>query len=235
MAKYESKFYASRHSNTQYSAETIIDLVNSWVAPKSIIDVGCGVGTWLEAFKKKGAEKVLGIEGKWVNEENVLLEKNEFVRTNLEEVFDANESFDLTISLEVAEHITPESADNFVKTLTSHAPVVLFSAAIPLQGGKHHVNEQWPDYWREKFKNQGFVILDCIRPEIWEDDQVEMWYAQNTFLYVKESKLNDYPELVSRYDKNPKMLSAVLPRFYEFKLNRWPIMKAVKNKIKRSF
>lgn len=235
MAKYKSEFYQSRHNNTLHSAKRIIDLVTEWVQPESVIDIGCGVGTWLNVFKEKGVKKVLGVEGQWVDESTVVVAQEEFVKTDLEQPFNADQQFDLAISMEVAEHISETSASQFVKTLTQHAPVILFSAAIPLQGGKHHVNEQWPDYWRAKFAEEGYVIVDCVRPEIWEDKKVEMWYAQNSFLYVKKEKLKDYPKLELKYTENPKMLSAVLPGFYEFKLHRWPIMKAVRNKIKRSF
>lgn len=235
MAKYKSKFYESRHNNTFYSAERIIDLVTDWVEPESVIDIGCGVGTWLNVFKEKGVDTVLGVEGQWVDEDTIVIEEDEFVKTDLEQPFQADQQFDLAVSMEVAEHISETSAGQFVKILTSHAPVVLFSAAIPLQGGKHHVNEQWPDYWRAKFAEEGYVIIDCVRPEIWEDERIEMWYAQNSFIYVDKEKLSDYPSLEARYTENPAMLSAVLPRFYEFKLFRWPIMKAIRNKVKRSF
>ena len=234
MAKYKSKFYQSRHSNSFYSAERIISLVTDWVQPQSVIDVGCGVGTWLDVFKEKGVSDVLGVEGQWVDEQNLVIDQSEFVKTDLEKPFDAGRQFDLAISMEVAEHISESSAATFIQTLTRHAPVVLFSAAIPLQGGKHHVNEQWPDYWRALFKEEGYDIIDCVRPEIWEDDKVEMWYAQNSFIYVRKDKLKDYEQLAALYTEHPTMLSAVLPRFYEFKLFRWPIMKAVRNKIKRS-
>lgn len=235
MAKYEGKFYQSRHANTFYSANRIIDLVNDWITPDSIIDIGCGVGTWLKVFQEKGAKKIFGVEGKWVDESNLVIKKEEFTKADLEQPFDAESKFDLAISLEVEEHINEEFAEQFVKNLTSHAPVILFSAAIPLQGGKHHVNEQWPTYWKEIFEKEGYVVIDCVRPEVWDDEEVEMWYAQNTFIYVDKNKMDDYPKLKNKYIEEPAMLNAVLPRFYEFKLFRWPIMKAIRNKLKRTF
>jgi len=39
--------------------------------------------------------------------------------------------------------------------LVKAAPVVLFSAAIPLQGGTEHVNEQWQSYWAKLFAEHG--------------------------------------------------------------------------------
>ncbi|MEX2335954.1 MAG: methyltransferase domain-containing protein [Fulvivirga sp.] len=232
---YQSKFYSSRHGNTIYSAETIVKIVNNLVHPQSVVDVGCGVGTWLKVFEKSGATDILGIEGHWVNEEEIVIAKEQFKKANLEQKVSVPRKFDLAISLEVAEHINEPYADQFVENLVNLAPVILFSAAIPLQGGKHHVNEQWPDYWQEKFLKHNYVILDCIRPQIWHDSKIEMWYAQNTFIYISKEKLDQYQELKKSYVETPSMLSVVHPRFYEFKLNALPIMKAVRNKIKRTF
>jgi 2-polyprenyl-3-methyl-5-hydroxy-6-metoxy-1,4-benzoquinol methylase len=60
---------------------------------------------------------------------------------------DLEKEFDLVVSLEVAEHLPASAADQFVNTLVKHGKKILFSAAIPGQGGQDHLNEQWPDYW----------------------------------------------------------------------------------------
>ena len=232
---YQAKFYNSRHSNTLYSARTILKIVNKFVSPRSVVDVGCGVGTWLSVFGEFGVTDILGVEGHWVDEKSVVIPSDQFKKTDLENPLQVDRKFDLAITMEVAEHIHESSADQFVENLVNLAPVVLFSAAIPLQGGKHHVNERWPVYWKEKFAKHNYVILDCIRPEVWEDEGIELWYAQNSFIYVDKNKLADYPELQKRYVEHPTMLSVVHPRFYEFKLKSLPIMKAVRNKINRSF
>jgi len=67
----------------------------------------------------------------------------------------------------------------------------LFSAAVPGQGGTEHVNEQWPEYWHDKFANYGFLKLDIIRKEIWLNPSVKYWYRQNTFVYTKKDLLAD--------------------------------------------
>jgi hypothetical protein len=110
--------------------------------------------------------------------------------------------------------------------------VILFSAAIPLQGGAHHVNEQWPEYWRKKFVDRNYTVVDCIRPKVWNDDRIAVWYAQNTFLYVRNDALGRYPALIPFRDGDA-IFSAVHPRFYEFKLSTWPVMKALRNRLKR--
>ena len=48
--------------------------------------------------------------------------------------------FALAQSFEVAKHLDQQYALKFVKLLTSCADIVLFSAAIPYQGGVCHIN-----------------------------------------------------------------------------------------------
>ena len=66
-----------------------------------------------------------------------------------------NRKFDLVLSLEVAEHLPSECAEAFVESLVNLGPVILFSAAIPYQGGENHVNEQWPEYWVGVLSGEG--------------------------------------------------------------------------------
>ncbi|MGB3586772.1 MAG: methyltransferase domain-containing protein [Tunicatimonas sp.] len=235
MAKtYKTNFYRSRHNKTLYSAETIIKIISDIVNPKSVVDMGCGVGTWLEVFTHLGVEDVLGLEGHWVEDEKIVIPLAKFKKVNLEDELTLDRRFDLAISLEVAEHINEQYAERFVENLTKLAPVVMFSAAIPLQEGKYHVNEQWPDYWKAIFEEKGYLLVDLIRPQVWNDERIEMWYAQNTFVYVDRNRIADYPQLEALYVENPPLLSAVLPRFYEFKLKKFPIGRAIKNRIKRA-
>ena len=59
---------------------------------------------------------------------------------------------------------TRELGATFVASLARHGDAVLFSAAIPFQGGAGHVNEHWPSYWAADFAVHGFVAVDTIRP-----------------------------------------------------------------------
>jgi hypothetical protein len=101
------------------------------------------------------------------------------------ETFQAPESerFDLAMSLEVAEHLHEKAADNLVRQLTRLSDRILFSAAIPGQGGLHHLNERPPAHWAEKFQDCGFTQLDILRPHFWDDERIAWWYRQNFFLY----------------------------------------------------
>lgn len=85
--------------------------------------------------------------------------------------------------------------------LTSFSDVILFSAAIPNQGGTHHVNEQWPSYWAEKFLARGFVPADCIRFKLWNDKNISFWYRQNLIIFVRKNALHKYPMLEREVSK----------------------------------
>src|SRR6185295_11823721 len=104
--------------------------------------------------------------------------------------FGLDRMFDCAVSLEVAEHVSPGHADQFVACLVKLAPIVLFSAAIPLQGGFQHVNEQWPDYWAERFQRYNYLPVDAIRPRIWHTREVLPYIKQNTMFFVREDQLD---------------------------------------------
>ena len=162
----------------------IVPEIMKLLNPKSVVDFGCGLGTFLCAFKKNGVVDVLGLDGAWVNK--ALLYKyinpDEFVETNLEKEIKFNKKYDLVVSLEVAEHLSADSADIFVKNLVNSGNTILFSAAVPNQGGQNHINEQWLTYWEEKFLKYGFIIYDVIRPILWNYSEIFPWYKQNMVL-----------------------------------------------------
>ena len=72
--------------------------------------------------------------------------------------------FDLVLSLEVAEHIPAGRAATFIDSLVRHGDAILFSAAIPRQGGEQHINCQWPSWWAELFTQRGYQTFDLVRP-----------------------------------------------------------------------
>jgi SAM-dependent methyltransferase len=195
----------------------IVPIVNSMIKPTSVVDVGCGLGTFLKAFKELGVKNVLGLDGKWVNR-NLLfkyIEPDEFKEVDLESPIQVNRRFDLVISVEVAEHLSEKRADGFVNDLVKLGDNVLFSAAIPGQGGDHHINEQWISYWREKFERHGYQLRDLFRDKLWDNQDVFWWYRQNMFLFVSEKSFLYQPS-----QKQPeKVLHVVHPDLFHTWIN----------------
>jgi SAM-dependent methyltransferase len=184
MAEYSKKFYQACREGSLRSAKKVVPLLIDFLHPQSVVDVGCGVGTWLSVFKETGVQDVLGIDRGDVDRTALEIPESQFLAHDLTGILRLERRFDLVICLEVAEHLPTATAETLVEGLTNLGPCVLFSAGIPFQGGTHHVNEQWPEYWARLFSDKGFVALDVLRKVIWEDEQVEWWYSQNMLLYV---------------------------------------------------
>jgi SAM-dependent methyltransferase len=221
MQTYTKVYYKSVLIGSEPSAREIIPIVLELIQPESIVDVGCGNGDWLSVFREFGIENILGMDGEWVDVRGLRIPVDSFRSVDLKAPFNVEEQFDLVISLEVAEHIPDESADTFIESLCRLGPVILFSAAIPHQGGTNHVNEQWQDYWARSFMTKGYVAIDCIRKRIWNNENVEWWYAQNIILYVKENYMESQPALKNEYRINKNnQLSIVHPKLYLDKVKR---------------
>lgn len=212
---YDREFFERHDAGARRSARVLVPLVLGLVPARSVIDVGCGQGTWLSVFRESGIDDVFGIDGAYVDRTALRIAPDHFESRDLAQPFALPRTFDLAVSLEVAEHLPAAAAEGFIASLARLAPVVLFSAAAPHQGGQHHVNEQWPDYWAARFAAHGFVPVDCLRRAVWQNADVEWWYAQNAFLYVRRDRL-DADAVLRRQAEiaGPGALPLVHPRRY---------------------
>lgn len=195
------------------SAERILDILLRHYRPRSALDVGCGLGTWLRVLVAKGVQDVMGIDGQWLDPSRLQVPQELTQVHDLERPFDLERRFDLVISLEVAEHLSEAAAADFVASLVRHAPAVLFSAAIPHQGGHHHVNERFLSYWIGHFARFGYRPVDFIRGEIWDSPEVLWWLRQNTIFFACADVLAASPKLNALADSHAP-LSVVHPELY---------------------
>jgi len=187
MHVYDADFYRYQGAGSLRSARLVIAALRRRlpVAARTVLDVGCGVGTWLVAWKELGCE-VCGVDGAYVAPGSLQIATGEFHAHDLMLELALGRRFDLVQCLEVAEHLPPAAAPVLVASLCRHADLVMFSAAPPGQGGEHHVNERPYGYWRELFAAEGFAMHDPLRGEILADRRILPWYRYNTFLYVSE-------------------------------------------------
>lgn len=197
-----------RHSinihNTR-AAEIVVPHLLRMFPVKSVLDVGCGLGTWLAVFRGKGVLDLFGLDGSNVDRSMLQISEMQFKEWDLRKPFDLGRKFDLVLCLEVAEHLPESCSDEFVASLCKHSDRIVFSAAIPGQGGQHHVNEQWVGHWKLRFGQMGYHLVDAIRPLVWNDDKVDIWYRQNMFLYVKEGETTQFVNTVQMAEIHPEL------------------------------
>ena len=166
---------------------------------KKIVDFGCGTGTWLAAAKTIADVEVLGIDGDYVNKNDLMIDESEFLTADLIKEVELDKKFDLAISVEVAEHLPSSSSDALVRSLCNASDIVLFSAAHVGQGGDGHINCQPFEFWQEKFLSNNFYYIN-IKEQFKNDWEIEGWYRENISLFISYDRLNDF-EVSSNFYK----------------------------------
>jgi glycosyltransferase involved in cell wall biosynthesis len=172
---------------TRYTATVVRAILEKWFEFHSVIDFGCGTGSWLNCFAINTDRTILGLEMETFAPHEMEIDPGLILHLDLGLYVNLQRRFDLALCVEVAEHLDPVHASHIVENCVRHSDVVLFSAALPGQGGLHHLNEQLPGYWAALFEKHDYAVLDRLRPQIWEDPQIPIWYRQNLLLYVRRS------------------------------------------------
>lgn len=184
---YSSDFFDYIDVGSRTSARAVANLLLQQVKIGTLLDVGSGHGAWAAEWLAAGVKTVVAVDGDYVSADQLAIPADRFVAHDISRPLKLGKRFDLVQSLEVAEHIAAEHADTFVANLVSHGDVVLFSAAVPHQGGEHHVNEQPPEYWRERFASHGYEVFDWLRPRIADRREIKAWYRYNSLIYANRA------------------------------------------------
>jgi hypothetical protein len=194
--QYSGDFYSYIDAGSRRSARVVAGLLLHEMRIASLLDVGAGHGAWAAEWLAAGVKTVLAVDGDYVRGDQLAIPKKNFRAHDLSTPLDLKKRFDLVQTLEVAEHLPAAKADLFVDNLTRHGDVILFSAAVPHQGGEHHVNEQPPEYWRRKFAGRGYDAFDFLRPRLARRKEVMPWYRFNSYIYANEAGAKRLSEAV---------------------------------------
>jgi SAM-dependent methyltransferase len=193
---YKADFFDFVDQSSARSALTFLQAMKTYYMPASVLDVGCGRGVWLAAWNKLGVSDVRGVDGDYVERSKLQIPADKFTAADLRQPLDLGQKYELVQCLEVAEHLPESAADTLIDNLARHGDKVLFSAAVPGQGGEFHVNEQPLDYWAAKFRARGFRVFDFPRMFTLNKTEIEPWYRYNTLLYVHERAVAGLPQAI---------------------------------------
>jgi methyltransferase family protein len=226
MIAYDAEFYLNQKRGSLRSAEQVLPIIFDAVRPRSIVDVGCGIGTWLAVARSLGVSDYRGYEGAWVQGQVLADPGLVVVAADLESPLPRDRVFDLAICLEVGEHLSEGRADSLVDDLCFFSEHVLFGAATPGQVGTNHINLQWQSYWADKFLRRGYLPFDLVRPKVWGSVDVECWYQQNILLYSKNASV------LPTGSSPTKMLDLIHPEIFRWqtgvRLSMTNLCKAIK-------
>jgi len=211
---YDEKYHAARFEGAARSAAVVVPLLLElfpWVT--SVVDVGCSTGAWLHEFQLHGISRLLGMDGASIPRRMLQIDVSQFRQIDLCQPLPPLGRFDLTLSLEVADCLPGEAAQQFVAGLTGMSDVVVFSAAVPGQSKHQTLHERWPSYWRGLFADCRFACFDILREKLWYDQRVDWWYSQNMLVFVSEFR----KDLLNRLPSPGRaaMLDIVHPRAFE--------------------
>jgi SAM-dependent methyltransferase len=234
---YSADFYRLQKNASFVSAQRIVPVINKILSLTSVIDLGCGVGTFLKVFLDNGIKRIVGVDGPWVDKSQLYIPESSFIEHDFKIPFNMDSRFDLAMSLEVAEHLDKEAERNLIGSLVRLSRHVLFSAAVPCQGGANHINEQWQSYWVKCFSSFDFDLVDIIRPLLWPDSEITGPYRQNMLLFVAKDDEATIHSLRSRYKENI-ITDIVHPQAFVYKVNehlslRYLIARLAKQIIRR--
>jgi hypothetical protein len=216
---YDERFFETADRATAMSADGVIGPLQTELQAGSVLDIGCARGAWLSSWLHHGAREVLGVDGAYIDTAQLKIPRAAFLARDLSQPLNLGRQFDVVQSLEVAEHLPASTAERFVDNLTCHGRVILFSAAIPGQGGEHHVNEQPLEYWRGKFAARGYDVFDFLRPQICGDRNIAFCYRYNILLFAHSSVVGDLPAAICASRIEPgRPLADFLPFWMRLRL-----------------
>jgi SAM-dependent methyltransferase len=203
-------------AGSRRSAQEIVPFLVDLIKPQSVIDVGCGVGSWLAVFLELGVRDILGVDVGYLDRSLLKISEVFFKTVDLKKPLSIDRSFDLVLCLEVAGYLPEKDVEVFLNSLVGLGPVILFSSAIPFQDlSGFQVNQQWQDYWVKHFQSRNYVAIDCLREKVWDNANVAYWFSQNMLLFVDHNYLESHDPLKREIkDNSMPSLNLVHPHCY---------------------
>jgi ribosomal protein L11 methylase PrmA len=182
---YNYEFFEAIKTSEIDSSLDCVKIVQKYLKPESVVDIGCGSGIYLKALNDIGVKDICGYDGSSAAIDTQMIVDKIKVH-DLRNPLILDRMYDLAMCIEVAEHLEEEYADTLVETLVNLSDVVLFTAATVGQGGHGHIFEVEHEYWIDLFEQYGFrhdkELSDIMREEMYEKDVV-WWIPKNLMIF----------------------------------------------------
>lgn len=186
----DEKFYQKTlRPDRQQSYKLIAKFIKrmTWPDVNNVVDYGCGAGWILHWLKYYGVENLTGVEPNKNARSFMDDDVKDCVKfRTLKRKIKLEQTFDMAICLEVAEHLDEKYADLLVENITNDTELLIFSAAPPGQGGWGHVNEQPFEYWEERLNASGFFV-DGLKTAQFKTyltaKNAKRWYCNNIAVF----------------------------------------------------
>jgi SAM-dependent methyltransferase len=187
---YTESYYENITEDATRSRDAVFEILG---IDKSVTVVDCGGGTggW-----GVGLKNYTCIDYR-VPLDALLINPEQYIDQDLRKPFNMGEKFDVVISCEVIEHLEEEFTDTFIDNvcrLVKDDGVIIFSGAVPNQGGNNHLTERFQTHWAKKFRERGFYGTQ--HPCIKRDERIALYYRQNIVIYKKGEIFSDVEDFV---------------------------------------
>jgi hypothetical protein len=188
---YTHEFYADVASRADITSQIVAEAVSKFLTIQTLTDVGCGSGIWTKNFllKNNAINKAFTIDLPGTDREYLDSQSRDVYKVvNIDKDLTMDPSLpsgvvDLVICVEVLEHIQELSARELISEFGKKTKFLVFSAAIPGQGGTHHINEQKYSYWYKHLRKAGFIPLDIFR-DLLKISEVPSYYKNNLIFCI---------------------------------------------------
>lgn len=186
---YSRDYYNYVETEAVRSAATMAGSILDAYRPSTALDVGCGTGALLHELRERGVE-THGLEYSdaglaFCRKRGLNVDKFDITSASLP----FTRTFDVAISMEVAEHIPTECSERLVDILCTSSSRIVFTAATPGQGGGvGHINEQPHGFWIELFERRGFrfeTASSLAWRKAWAAGNVAGFYSANLMLFQR--------------------------------------------------
>ena len=147
----------------EYSIKTMDWYIDAF-KPSSVVDFGCGIGSYLESCYNKNIPNYKGydIGGEYAKKYTPSFLHNHIEYVDCTKPIQTPQRYDCVITFETIEHIEPSGTDTFIRNLVSATEInqgkILFTGATPDQDGCGHINSREKEEWIKEFEKHNFCV-----------------------------------------------------------------------------